>query len=541
MTIWVYTNYYMDVFSLLPFIFFLIVIGTAVAERINVPYPLVLVVAGLFAGLVPGIPEWHPHGRFVLTLFLPPILFAAARLISWDDIRDNAFEIFSLSVVLVIVKTFAIACILSWLIPQMNFFEALVLGAIISPTDSIAATSILNKLNAKKHIVRTLEIESLFNDAVSIMLYKISVLFVFGGIIYLNQVTAVTIFSSLGGIALGLGLAYITGLVVKTFLRDSENQLPIIMGLILAYVSYIFAEKLNCSGVLAVCAAGLLYRSAERTLRARTRLSEKASWDTYVFFLNGLIFVVIGLQLPLYLQHVSRIPIKELVLFSLVTIFTLISLRFIWIALTDFLSVWIAKKFRKREKLRRFSWGDVLISSWSGMRGLVSLVLALALPTEIAANVPFPNRELIIFLTIITIVFTLLVQGLTLPYLVKWLQAEAGDEKIAEETDRALRHLTKLAIHYVETSRESKPCSSGARRMVDNYYESRLLQFRIAKEGNYEELDLNEEAENLLTNALEFERDRLQEMLHHGEISAEVYARIFDKLDREEVGFAAYK
>ncbi len=531
----------MDVFSLLPFILFLVVIGTAVAERINVPYPLVLVVAGLFAGLIPGIPDWHPHGRFVLTLFLPPILFAAARLISWDDIRDNIVEIFSLSFVLVIVKAFAIACILSWLIPQMNFFQALVLGAIISPTDSIAATSILNKLNAKKHIVRTLEIESLFNDAVSIMLYKISVLFVFGGVIYLNDVTRSTIFGSLGGIAIGLAFAYITGLVIKTFLRDSENQLPIIMGLILAYISYILAEKMGCSGVLAVCAAGLLHRSSERSLRARTRLSEKASWDTYVFFLNGLIFVAIGLQLPLFIEHVKNIPTGQLILFSLVTIFTLISLRFIWIALTDLLSVWFSKKFRKREKLRRFSWRDVLISSWSGMRGLVSLVLAMALPTEIAQNTPFPNRELIIFLTIITIVFTLLVQGLTLPYLVKWLQVEASDEKISEDTDRALRHLTKLAIHHVDTTRESKPCSSGARRMVDNYYESRLLQFRLAKEGHFEELNLNQEAENLLTNALDYERDCLQKMLHHGEISAEVYARITDKLDREEVGFAAYK
>lgn len=532
----------MSIFTILPFILFLVVIGTAIAERTNIPYPLILVVAGLIAGFIPGVPNWHPPQDVVLTLFLPPILFAAARLIAWDEIKSNLFEIFSLSVVLVIVKTIVIAFIISWLIPQMAFPAALVLGAIISPTDSIAATTILNKMNTKKHLVRTLEIESLFNDAVSITLYGVAVLFVFGGAIYLNAVTYDTILGSLGGIVVGLVLAYVTGFIIQTFLRDSVNDLPIIMSLILAYVAYIFATHIQVSGVLAVVAAGLYHRHTERTIRARIRLTERSAWNTYLFFLNGLIFTIIGLQLPFYLSKVSYLPISQLILFPFVTILLITLLRFIWVLATEYCSIKINQLFKKSTVKHEFSWSDILISSWSGMRGMVSLTLALALPLQLSADTPFPNRHLIIFLTIVTILFTLLVQGLTLPYLVKWLKVEKSDESAMQQTDKVMRYLTKQAMDFVANARDAQlEFSDVVKRLVENYYGSRLLQVRLAKETKIESYKLNKQAEKLLIASLEHERKVLHEMLRRGEISEEVFARVLRKLDRDEVGFSTYK
>src|SRR3990167_8948740 len=440
----------MSALEIIPFILFLVVIGTAIAERINVPYPLILVVAGLIVGFIPGIPNWHPPSNIVLVLFLPPILFAAARLISWDDIHDNVNEIFSLSILLVIASSIIVAYILHWIVPSMPFSAALVLGAIVSPTDIIASSSILNKLNAKQHIVRTLEVESLFNDAVSIVVYKVAILFVFLETIDLKQAGTQTIISDLGGIAVGLMFSYFTSLIVKEFLTTSENELPIIMSLILAYVAYLFADRIGVSGVLAVVTAGLFHKRTERAIKARTRLSEKSVLDTFIFFLNGLIFIVIGLQFPNYLLKVRNIPVHQLLLFSIITIAAVIFLRFIWVSIPSYLTALLTRAKKHHRTKYIFSWREILISSWSGMRGLVSLALAIALPVFISDTTAFPYRDLIIFLTIITILFTLIVQGLTLPYLIKLLKAEKNDTPIRKKTTEIYRHLTKQAIEHIE-------------------------------------------------------------------------------------------
>lgn len=242
----------MTAFEIIPFILFLVVIGTAIAKRINVPYPLVLVVTGLIVGFIPGIPNWHPPSDLVLPLFLPPILFAAARLISWEDIQNNKSEISSLSILLVIASTIVIGVILAWIVPGMPLSASLVLGAIISPTDAIASTSILNRMRIPKHIIRSLEVESLFNDAVSIVLYNMGLMFVFMGAINLLHAGESMLIVGLGGIAVGLMFSYFTSLIVKEFLTESENELPIIMSVILAYVSYLFADRIGVSGVLSL-------------------------------------------------------------------------------------------------------------------------------------------------------------------------------------------------------------------------------------------------------------------------------------------------
>ena len=531
----------MTAFEIIPFILFLVVIGTAISEKINVPYPLVLVVAGFIVGFIPGIPNWHPPSNIVLMLFLPPILFAAARVISWEDIQNNLVEIISLSIVLVVISAIAVSLALHWAIPSMPLSSALVLGAIISPTDAIASTSILNKMNAQKHMIRTIEVESLFNDAISIVLYKMSVLFVFMGDINVGQVSFHTVLIGLGGIIVGLMFSYFTSLIIKEFLAESENDLPIIMSLILAYVAYLFAERVHVSGVLSVVAAGLFHKRTERMIKARTRLSEKSVWDTFIFFLNGLIFIVIGMQFPSFLKKVSYIPSRQLILFSAITIFMLVFLRFVWVTFTAYFSFLICH-LRKSKKISGFSWRQVVVSSWAGMRGLVSLALAIALPVSISDTNAFPFRDLIIFLTIIVILFTLVVEGLTLPYLIKLLKLQKTDIPTLKETTKIYRKLTKKAIeHFNELEKEEHICSIAAKKLVDNYYTNRLLQFKLSYETECNTHEVGHEAELLLGQILDHERKLLYHMRNSGEISEEVYIRILSKIDRDQVGFASYR
>ncbi len=271
-------------------------------------YPLLLVIAGLIVGFIPNMPSWHPPNDLVLALFLPPILFSAARLISWQDVKLNLSIIVSLSIFLVLCSALSIALVLCWMIPTINFTNALILGAIIAPTDVIAANSILAKMNVPRHIIRTIKVESLFNDACGIVLYKTALLLALGHTLTAADISHEILFIGFGGIAIGLLFAYISGIIIKQFLTHSENHLPIIMSLILAYVAYWFAEKLGGSGVLAVVAAGLYHKKTERAVSASTRIAEKTIWDTLIFFLNGIIFIIYWHHFA-YLHNVSYLPI----------------------------------------------------------------------------------------------------------------------------------------------------------------------------------------------------------------------------------------
>ena len=416
----------MNAIELLPFILFIVVIATAIAERINIPYPLLLVVAGIGIGFIPHMPNWVPPSNIVLALFLPPILFSAARNISWRETRNNLGTVFSLSVVLVIITTFALGGILHAVYPAFGFESALVLGAIVSPTDAVAATSILSKMNVKTSLIRSLDVESLFNDATGISLYNMAVFFVFVDKINFSATTKMLVFSGIGGILIGLLLSYFTHLIVEQFLGKSENDLPIIMSLILAYVAYLFSEQLGASGILAVVAAGLYHKRTERVINARIRLTENVVWRTLVFFLNGLIFITIGNQFPAYIEKIAYIPLRRLIALAAVTIFGVLFFRFAWVAIFAYGKRLLQnlKKSRTNVDDASTSWTYILITSWGGMRGMVSMALAIGLPVSLSSAVPFPRLNLIIFLTVIVILFTLLIQGLTLPFYINLEKAK---------------------------------------------------------------------------------------------------------------------
>lgn len=491
-------------------------------------------------GFIPGIPNWHPPTDIILPLFLPPILFAAARLVSSQDIKNNIGTIGSLSIALVIATTLLVAFVLHLFIPQMSFSTALVLAAIISPTDTTAATAILSRMNIRQHIIRTVEVESLFNDAMGIVLYKAAVLFVYLGTINITDVGGQTLLVGIGGIAVGFVFAYFTRLIVEQFLTDTENELPIIMSLILAYVAYMFADRVGVSGVLAVVTAGLYHRKTEQKVSANARLSETSVWSTLIFFLNGILFISIGMQFQSYLRKVNYIPTGDLIIFSVLTIITLIILRIIWVVSTSYLSYFLKRK-RTDVKKPEFSYSQVFIVSWSGMRGLVSLALAIALPEMLSSTTAFPYRNLIIFLTLMTILFTLLVQGLSLPILIHWLGAGKDDKRELRRISTVHQKLTEKAIKNINRIDKEKTCySEEAKTLVKNYYANRVLQFTDAYESSEAHV-IGEEASQLLGKILQNERDQLIKMLDSGKISQEIYFRVLRKIDRDEVGFASYR
>lgn len=533
----------LNALEILPFILFIVVIVTSISKRINVPYPLLLVIAGLVVGFIPGIPNWHPPTDIILPLFLPPILFAAARLVSSQDIKSNIVTIGSLSIGLVIGTALLIAFVLHLFIPQMTFGTALVLGAIISPTDTTAANAILSRMNIRQHIIRTVEVESLFNDAMGIVLYKAAILFVYLGTINLSHVGGQTILVGLGGIAVGLVFAYFTRLIVEQFLFESDSELPIIMSLVLAYVAYMFADRVGVSGVLAVVAAGLYHKKTEQKIGANARLSETNVWTTLIFFLNGILFISIGMQFQSYLQKVHYLPTIDIIIFSVLTILTLIVLRIVWVTLTNYIpSLFRRKQTIKGDKIPGFPYQKVFIVSWSGMRGLVSLALAIALPEMLSSTAAFPYRSLIIFLTLMTILFTLLVQGLTLPILIHYLDAGKDDKRELRRIATTHQKLTQKALDYIgKVQEDQEKYSSEAKNLVKDYYKNRLLQFTTTQETHLDAHEIGENASQLLAEVLQYERNALAKMLSKNKISQEIYIRVLRKIDRDEVGFSAYR
>ena len=349
--------------------------------------------------------------------------------------------------------------------------------------------------------------------------------------------------SGAAGIVIGLLFSYFTSLIVEQFLKHSENDLPIIMGIILAYVAYLFSHSVGASGVLSVVAAGLYHKRTERIVEASIRLSEKTVWDTLLFFLNGIIFITIGIQFPTYLQKINYLPTADIVWFSVITIVGLLLLRVIWVTVSLIIEDGFLHIIKHWDDSTVPTWKRIIIISWSGMRGLVSLALAVALPPILNNGLPFPYMNLIIFLTIITILFTLLAQGLTLPWIIKWLGLGKQSMQEIRQMTQIYDTLTKKAIANMDHAFGKKErYSTGARKLVSNYYANRLLHHTVRSEtAESERHEVILEAEKLLSKILQYERKVLTHMLEQGHISEEIYLKILRKLDRDEVGFASYR
>jgi Na+/H+ antiporter len=504
---------------------------SALAQRIGVPYPIVLVIGGALFGFVPGVPQVHLDPDVVLLVFLPPLLYTAASFANLRDIRANLRVITLNSVGLVLLTMVAVALVAHGLIDGLPWEAAFALGAIVSPTDPLAAGVIMRRLGVPRRMVAAVEGEGLFNDATALVAFKVAVAAVVSGTFSLGDATVSFFAGAAGGIAIGLVAGWLIALVRQ---RTEDTQVSITISLLTGYAAFVPANAVGASGVLAVVTAGIyLGIRAPRILSPRTRLQAGQVWDLLDFLVNATLFVLIGLQLRIVVQGLGQ-SAATLAGYALAVSGVVIVARFVWINLMTVVIRTLDR--RESQRARRASWQLRAIGAWSGMRGAVSLAAALALPFETDAGAPFPDRDLIIFLTFTVIFATLVLQGLTLPMLIRRLGI-SDDGSESEEELRARLAATKAALDQLDALQAEEWTRDETIERMRALYEYRKRRF-ASQTGKYEdEIDYEDRAvtyQRMVQSVLAAQRDALVKLRDDGTISSDVMNRVLRELDLEE-------
>ncbi|MET0517055.1 MAG: Na+/H+ antiporter [Nitrospiraceae bacterium] len=522
----------MDDLHLLELIILLMVVVlalTAIAEKLLIPYPILLVIGGLALTVMPGLPVVHLDPELVFLVFLPPILWAAAYFTSFREFRANLRPIGLLAVGLVLVTTAAVAAVARALLPDMGWPAAIALGAIVSPPDAVSAVAVAKRLHIPRRLVTILEGESLVNDATALVLYRAAVVAVLSGRFLLGETLLEFAYAATVGIAVGLAVAGLAKQVLKVT-KDSFTEIAIT--LLAPYIAWVFAEQIHASGVLACVAGGLYVRRYFSTIVApMTRIQARAVWELLIFLLNGVIFILIGLQLSALQNAVAPDRLTALIVVATAVSATVILMRVLWVPLVAVVSRVVSPSLRKRDPLP--PWSHLFIIGWTGMRGIVTLAAALAIPLTTATGAPFPFREEIILISFGVILATLVLQGLSLTPLIRALHVEADQSQEGEErharvraAEAALAHLDRLAGRdWLVAEHLDQMRSHYGRRME-----------RYAKDGQAETLCTPEEAaafRRLRHETLTAERLAVIRLRNEGTISDELLHRLEHELDVE--------
>jgi monovalent cation/hydrogen antiporter len=512
----------------------LLVLTTALAflaRKVNVPYPIFLVLGGMGLGFVPELPAVTLDPQLVFLLFLPPILYAAGYFTSWRDFRTNLFSITLLAVGLVIATTTAVAAAVHALVPGIAWPVGLVLGAIVSPPDAIAATAIAQRLRLPRQIVTILEGESLVNDATGLVLLKFTTAAVVTGSFSIASGILEFLLLVAGGIAVGLAMGFLF-VWVQRFLDDAI--LATTASILVSFLVYIVAERLHVSGVLAVVVAGLLQgRYVPHIWSSATRVEGAAVWQTLVFLLNALVFVLIGLQLPMILRGLNR-PWPTVVDGVFAAFGAMVLVRLIWMFPGAYLPRFVSARFRKTHPYP--PWQAVTIVGWAGMRGVVSLAAALSLPLVLADGSPFPARNFLVFLTFSVILGSLVIQGLTLPPLIRWLGV--AEDRTAEREERHARlALAEAAIGHLDGKLDEGALHAHQVHPVRQEYVQRIRSLKgLEGEAPASGLATMGATKALRREALDVQRDQLLRLRNEEVIGDDVLQRIQYELDLEEMG-----
>lgn len=500
------------------------------ADRLRVPYPILFVVGGSLLGFLPGLPEVHLDPELVLTLFLPPLLYIAAYFTSVREFRSRLRSITLLSVGLVLATTAVVAAVAHALVAGMPWGVAFALGAIVSPTDPLAATEIMRRLGAPRGVVNIVEGESLVNDAIALVVYRVAVGAVVGGSFSLAGASLEFVLSAAGGVAVGLAVGWLVSAIRR---RIEDAPVEITVSLATGYAAFLPAEQLHVSGVLAAVTAGMYvgWRGHQFTA-ATTRIQSQAVWETVSFVLNAVLFVLLGLQLPQILGGTESYSASTLAVGALLVSVTVIGTRLVWNATVPYAAYALELPGRS---YARTSFQERLVISWSGLRGAVSLAAALALPED------FPLRGLIVFLTWAVIMATLVLQGLTLPSLIRALGVGDADAEEHEEIRARLKAAQAALGRLEELERESWPRPDTLERMR-GFYDFRLRRFAARadsvgaeeheRDSSYDERSIT--YQRMVGSVIAAQRDEIVRLRNDGEISNEVMHRIQRELDLEE-------
>jgi len=402
-----------------------------VSQKLKVSYPILLVIGGLVMGFMPRGLHLSLDPDLVFLIFLPPLLFEAAWNSSWTDLVRYKRPILRLALGLVLFTSLSVAFASNALIPNFGWALGFLLGGIVSPPDAVAATSVLKGLKVPRRVQSILEGESLINDASSLVVFNFARTAVLTGRFSLWKAGLSFFWIAGMGILVGLVVAYIVYLILR-FL-PTTSSIDTTISFIFPYLAYLTAERFQFSGVLAVVFGGLFLNSRSRVILSyNSRLQMASVWETLVFLLNGSVFMLIGLQLPDIVAGLGEYSMKQAIGYGLLISLVAIVVRFLWVFPITLTIELFRSKFDKRYiKAYNEQWKSSFIIAWSGMRGVVSLASALAVPYYLANQEEFPHRNLILFITFVVILITLVVQGLLLPFIIRKLKIETKDNKSA--------------------------------------------------------------------------------------------------------------
>ncbi|MFL5917818.1 MAG: Na+/H+ antiporter [Gaiellaceae bacterium] len=490
------------------------------APKLRIPYPIFLVLGGLALGFVPAMPTITLPPEVVLVAVLPPLLYLSAYRTSLRDLRANSRAIAILAIGLVAATTVMVALVAHAFVDDMPWSAAFALGAVVAPTDPIAATAIMRRLGVPRRLVSIVESESLVNDGMALVLFRVAVVAAVSGEFSVLDVSWRFVWALVGGVGIGLVVGFI---VAETRRRVDNPPVEVTISLMTGYFAFIPATAVSASGVISVVTAGVYlgWRTPELT-SVQSRLQGEALWTIVAFVLNALVFTLVGLQLSSILDNLTGVSAGQLAWYALLVTGTVIVTRIVWLPI-----------FAWRNKRKPIT--HTFLISWAGMRGAVSLAAALAIPLATDAGAPFPQRDLIIFLTFAVILGTLVMQGLTLPALIRALRIEPDTSEEAEDAKARIRAAEAALARLEELTGEDWVRDETAERMrgLYNFRHSRFSsRFDGESDGAIEEQ--SQAYQRLRRELLDAERVAVTELGRAGVISGDVVNRVRRDLDLED-------
>jgi CPA1 family monovalent cation:H+ antiporter len=522
----------MHIFEPAIFILFFAILAVPVAVRFHLPLEIFLVIGSCLVSLLPNLPVIQIDPNVVFKLFLPPILFYAAYFTSWRDFKNNFRVISLLAIGLVLFSSVIVAIVTQLIFPDTTWAEGLLLGAIISPTDASAATTLIKKLNAPRRIIAILEGESLVNDAMALLLFRFSLLAVLIGSFSYSHALSQFFVVTLGGSVIGLVLASVAAYLLQ-HLKNVEAETTLTF--LTAFTCFLGAEYFGVSGVISTVVCGIYFGLRFPQLSSsRTRLNTKASWSTVIFIINGFAFALIGLELPLIVHGLKSHTLGELVLAGSLISLVVIVARVAWVFAIAHFTRWLFPTVKKYDPAP--PWQFLFLVGWCGMRGIVSLAAALSIPYQLAPGIAFPHRDFILFTTYCVIVFTLIIPTITLPALLKSFGFVDSENKVKAEAIARILAL-KAAMSRIEDIARTEALPTEMVSDIRKQYKRRL-DIINSQIGESPFSTLNNEYLSLKKVSLatiESERQALIHLRKTGQISDEVFHRLLDELDFEEL------
>jgi len=526
-------EYLLLVISLVLAVLLLVMLG----EKIKISYPIFLVIGGLFISFLPGIPVIQIDPQLVFLIFLPPILYEGAWYTSWPDFWKWRRSISLLAIVLVFFTSLVLAVVSQSMIPGFTLAMGFLLGGIIAPTDSIASISVLKGIKVPKRLVTIIEGESLVNDASGLIVFRFALFTILTGQFFMQSLVVDFFVVSGFGILIGLFLAGIIYLIHR-FLPTTPS-IDTAMTLLTPYIMYIVAEYFQCSGVLSVISGGLFLSSqSHNILTHHSRQQAKHVWSTLVFLINGTVFILIGLELPFIVASLNGISLGEGITYGVLISLIVIGIRFLGTYLATFIPRILSKKIRETEK--NPGWKGAFLVGYTGMRGVVSLAAALSIPMTLSSGGAFPQRSLILFITFIVILVTLVLQGLALPLVLKWLHIGEIEETIPEqEQEISLEIHLKKIVH--ETLKKNYMHAVSSNELIAN----QLLHLENDIRFNNQQLESLEcgacgiaesaEYKQVMRELIAVQRRELLALGRKQHYEVEVLRKQADRLDIDEI------